>query len=108
MEPKELVRTRPTPRAVRKGAAIPEQTFQIQHALADVAVPCLVHAQHTVHALNRAARAHRVGEDVPHPCVRLGPIRSQTLTQELLHDDHLRRKHGARALRTSQGRLPRP
>jgi len=47
------------------------------------------------HALDRAARAYRVGEDVPNSCVRLGPIRSQTLTQELLYDDHLRRERGS-------------
>ena len=90
-ETEQWVRTRPTPLAVRKGAAIPEHPFEIQPALADMAVPCLRHTPHTVHTLDRAARAHRVGQDVPNPCVRFRPIRGQTLAQELFHDDQLRR-----------------
>ncbi len=93
---------------MRKGAAIPEQTCEIQHALAAVAVPCLVHAQHTVHALDCAARSYGVGQDVPDSCVRLGPIWGQTLAQELLHDDQLRRGCLARAVRTRQVSTPRP
>ena len=108
VETAQLVRTRPTPLAVRKGAAIPEHPFEIQHALVDMAVPCLMHAQPTVHALDRAARAHRVGQDVPNPCVCFRPIQRQTLAQELFHDDQLRRVHMSHAMRTPQGLLPIP
>ena len=66
-----MVQTPPTPLAARQGAVMPEQAFAIQHALAALAVPCLVHAQRTVHARDRAARTHRVGQDVPDPCVCL-------------------------------------
>jgi len=107
-ETEQWVRTRPTPLAVRKGAAIPEHPFEIQPALADMAVPCLRHTPHTVHTLDRAARAHRVGQDVPNPCVRFRPIRGQTLAQELFHDDQLRRVHVSRAMHTTHGLLPIP
>src|SRR6266849_1041192 len=72
---------------MRKGTAIPEQAFEIQHALADVAVPCLVHAQHAVHALDGTTGSYRMAQELPDLFVCLLPVRRETLAQDLLHDD---------------------
>ena len=66
---------------------MPEQAFEIQHALADVAVPCLGHAQHAVHALDGTPGSYRMAQELPDLCVGLWPVRREPLAQELLHDD---------------------
>jgi len=107
-ESEQVVRTRPTPFAVRKGAAIPEQAFEIEHPLADVAVTCLMHAEHAVHTRDGTAGSHRVAKDLPDVCLSLLPVRGQSLAQDLLDDDHVRGVRLSCAVRAAHGPTPRP
>ena len=72
--PKCPVRANVLPLARRQSVAVPVQPLQVEHRLRHPLVPRLLHPQHAVHALHRAAGSHRAPEHRRHPVVR-GPLR---------------------------------
>jgi hypothetical protein len=76
-----------------KGATVPIPPFEIQQALTDVTVPGLVQPHHTVDPLDRTTGPHNPSKQLRHTCIGRLPLRTQTLTHDLLYH-HQRRPAG--------------
>jgi hypothetical protein len=61
-QPKSLIWTSPCALAMTKGATIPIEAFEIQETLADVTMPRLMHAHHTVDPFHRTTGPHHAVE----------------------------------------------
>ena len=72
-----------------KGTTIPIQPFEVEHALIDVTVPCLVHPHHTIDTLNRTTGPHHPTQYLIHTRIGRLPLRAQTLTHHLLQERQL-------------------
>ena len=87
-----------------KHPRVPVQPLQIQQPLVQRPMPRLMHPQHAVHALHRAAGSHRSAQHRRHRPIRLTPVRVDLLAEELLH------QQGRLAIASRRGRVrgPRP
>lgn len=72
-----------------KGTTIPIQPFEVQHALTNVTVPCLVHPHHTIDTRNRTTGPHHSTQYLIHTRIGRVPLRAQTLTHHLLQERQL-------------------
>src|SRR2546430_17293466 len=72
-----------------KGTTIPIQPFEVEHALIDMTVPCLVHPHHTIDTLNRTTGPHNSTQYLIHTRIGRLPLRAQTLTRHLLQERQL-------------------
>src|SRR5271157_603743 len=70
-----------------KYPTVPVQPLQVDHAWGQRTMPRLVHPQHAVHALHRAAGTHGTTQYRRHLSVPLAPVRIQLLANLLL--DHV-------------------
>src|SRR5205823_9138084 len=67
-----------------KGATIPIQSLQVQHALTDMSMPLLVHPHHTIETLDCTTGSYNPPQPLMHLCVGRLPLWPQTLTHGLL------------------------
>src|SRR5271157_5577950 len=67
-----------------KYPTVPVQPLQVDHAWGQRTMPRLVHPQHAVHALHRAAGTHGTTQYRRHLSVPLAPVRIQLLANLLL------------------------
>jgi hypothetical protein len=72
-----------------KGATMPIESFQVQHALADMTMPRLVHPHHTIDTLNGTTGPHHLTQYLVHTRIGRLPLRPQTLTHDLIEDRQL-------------------
>jgi hypothetical protein len=59
---------------MEKRAAMPAYALEITHALTDLTVTSLVHAEHAVHTLNGTAGADCVTQYMPDTSLRRWPL----------------------------------
>ena len=82
---------------------MPIQSFEVQQALTDVTVPCLVHPHPTLDTLDRTPGPHDPTQHRLHLLIGRLPLRTQTLTDHLLHHDHRREASTLGAVRVDYG-----
>src|SRR5206468_12723936 len=84
-EAQQLIWVMTPPSPLSKLVAIPAQTLEIQETLTHRPMPRLMHPQHTVHTLHRAAGSHRPTQYTRHRTVRIAPSRVHLLAHHLLN-----------------------
>src|SRR5437899_11825403 len=72
-----------------KGTTMPIESLEIQHLLADVTMPSLMHPHHTVEALHCTTGPHHASQNLRYTLIGQLPLGTQTLTDHLLHHHHL-------------------
>jgi len=90
LQAKQLIRARPCALAMAKGTAIPIEALEIQHLLADVTMPSLMHPHDTVEALHRTTGPHHPSQNLIDTLIDRLPLGTQTLTHHLFHHHQLR------------------
>jgi len=86
---RELIRAPPFAFALAKDPTIPIQAFEVEHLLAHMTMPSLVHPHHTVDSLDRTTGPHRLPQELIHLYIALTPIGAKPTTKDLLQDHHL-------------------
>ena len=89
MQPEQIVRTLPFALTLAKDMTIPVQALEIEEALAHMTMATLMHPHHTVDAFDRTPGPHRVSQELVHTPLGTLPLRTQALTQPLLHHAQL-------------------
>src|SRR5262249_48139361 len=83
-EAEELIGAGAFPLAFEETPTVPEQPLQVEQPLRQTAVPALVHADHAVDALHRAAGSQHAREHTADLSVWLLPVAAQLRLHHLL------------------------